>query len=152
MSGHAPRHVYPPVWLLLHAAAALALDRWLPLATLIRLPWTHLALVPGLLGVGIGLWSVVLFRRHGTPIVPFTESTALISRGPYRFTRNPIYLGLTLLLVSEVVLLGTLSPWIVVPSFFLILRQQFVLKEEALLRARFGAGYEAFCERVPRWI
>jgi protein-S-isoprenylcysteine O-methyltransferase Ste14 len=147
-----PRHVHPPVWLLLHAAAALALDRWLPLRTVIPSPWTHLALVPGLLGAALVLWCVVLFRLRRTPILPFTETTALVNAGPYRLSRNPIYLGLLLLLLGEVVLLGSLGPWLVLPSFWLILRQRFVLKEEALLRARFGATYEAFCHRVRRWI
>lgn len=146
------RHVHPPVWLLLHAAAALGLDRWLPIRDVLRSPWTELALVPGLLGALLILWCVVLFRRHDTPILPFTESTALVAAGPYRFSRNPIYVGLVLLLLGLVVLLGTLGPWLVLPSFWLILRQRFVIKEEALLRARFGAAYEAFCAQVPRWI
>jgi protein-S-isoprenylcysteine O-methyltransferase Ste14 len=150
--GRAPRHVHPPIWLLLHAGAALALDHWMPLRAVIPAPWTELALVPGLLGAGLVLWCIVLFRRHETGIIPFSETTALVASGPYRLSRNPIYVGLTLLLVSLVVLLGTLGPWLAVPSFWLVLRQRFVLKEEALLRARFGPAYEAFCTRVPRWI
>src|SRR5262245_15178510 len=134
----AVRHVHPPVWLLLHAAAALALDHWLPLRTVIPAPWNDLALLPGLLGATLVLWCVVLFRRNATPILPFTETTALVAAGPYRLSRNPIYVGLTLLLTSLVVLLGSLSPWLAVPSFWLVLRQRFVLKEEAMLRARFG--------------
>ena len=124
----------------------------MPIRTAIPAPWTNLALLPGLLGALLVLWCVVLFRRHDTPILPFTETTALVAAGPYRLSRNPIYVGLVLLLTSLVVLLGSLGAWLVLPSFWLILRQRFVLKEEALLRARFGPAYETFCERVPRWI
>jgi len=140
------------VWLLLHGAAALALHRWLPLAIVVPPPWTRLALAPGLLGAVLVLWCAVLFRLRGTPIIPFTESTALVEAGPYRLSRNPIYAGLVLLLLCEVMVVGTLSPWLTVLSLFLILRQRFVLKEEALLRARFGPDYESFCLRVRRWI
>lgn len=151
--GDIGRHtIHPPVWLLLHLAAAVALDRWLPLARLIPPPWTRLGLVPGLCGAAIVLWCVILFRRRGTPILPFTESTALVLVGPYRFSRNPIYVGLTLLLVCAALSMGSASPWIAVASFWLILRQRFVLREEALLRARFGAPYDSFCDRVRRWL
>jgi len=150
MSG-AGRHIHPPVWLLLHLLAAWALHTWLPVARLIEEPWTHLGLIPGVAGALIVLWCAGLFRLRGTPILPFTESTVLVTTGPYRFSRNPIYVGLTLLLVCAAVLFGTLTPWLVVPSFVLVIRQRFVLKEEALLRARFGASYEAFCARIPRW-
>lgn len=145
------RPLFPPVWLILHLLAQAALHRWLPLATLIGPPWINLGLLPGFVGVTLILWSLALFLHHGTPARPFTESTALVTTGPYRASRNPIYLGLTLILVSVAVFLGTASPWLAVASFVLIIRRQFVLREEALLRARFGAEYEAWCRRVRRW-
>ena len=148
----APRHIKPPIWLILHGLAQLALHRWLPGPRLLSPPWINLGLLPGFLGVTLVLWSAVLFRRRGTSIVPFTESSALLAEGPYRFSRNPIYLGLTLILVSAALFLGTTSPWLPVASFFLILRQGFVLPEEALLRARFGPAYEDYLRRVRRWI
>ena len=158
MSGepHAPaapgRHIRPPIWLILHGLAQLALHAWLPGPRLLQPPWINLGLIPGLAGAGLVLWSAVLFLRRGTSIVPFTESTHLLATGPYRVSRNPIYLGLTLLLVSAAMFLGTTTPWLPVVSFFLILRQSFVLREEALLQARFGAEYEALRRRVRRWL
>jgi protein-S-isoprenylcysteine O-methyltransferase Ste14 len=146
------RPLYPPVWLILHLLAQGALHRVLPLARVIPAPWFNLGLLPGFAGVLLILWSLALFVRRGTPAKPFTESTALLLEGPYRVTRNPIYLGLTLILVSVAMFLGTLSPWLPVISFVLIVRRQFVLREEALLRARFGAEYEAYCSRVRRWL
>ncbi len=146
------RPLYPPVWLILHLGAQAVLHRWLPLARVIEPPWINLGLLPGFLGVLLILWSLALFRARGTPAKPFTESTALVTDGPYRVTRNPIYLGLTLILVSVALFLGTAGPWLPVASFVLIVRRQFVLREEALLRARFGADYEAYARRVRRWL
>jgi len=148
----APRGIKPPVWLLLHLAAQAALHHWLPGPRLLSPPWIDLGLLPGLAGLLLGIWSASLFLRRGTSIVPFTESTLLLDEGPYRFSRNPIYLGMTLVLVSTALFLGTVSPWLPVVSFFLILRQRFVLREEPLLRARFGPAYEAYLGRVRRWI
>ena len=113
--------INPPVWLILHLGAQAALHRWLPGPRLLSPPWIKLGLLPGLAGVLLGLWSASLFLRRGTSIVPFTESTLLLDEGPYRFSRNPIYLGLTLVLVSTALFLGTASPWLPVVSFFLIL-------------------------------
>ena len=148
----APRHIRPPIWLILHLLAQAALHHWLPGPRLLAAPWINLGLLPGFLGVTLVLWSAGLFLRRGTSIIPFTESSLLLAEGPYRASRNPIYLGLTLILVSVALFLGTASPWLPVASFFLILRQRFVLPEEALLRARFGPAYEAFQRRVRRWI
>jgi protein-S-isoprenylcysteine O-methyltransferase Ste14 len=147
-----PRRILPPIWLILHLLAQAALHRWLPGPRLLPGAWFNLGLLPGFLGVTLVLWSAALFLRRGTSIVPFTESSVLLAEGPYRVSRNPIYLGLTLILVGVAAFLGTASPWLPVASFFLILRQCFVLPEEALLRARFGPAYEDYLRRVRRWI
>jgi protein-S-isoprenylcysteine O-methyltransferase Ste14 len=147
-----PRHIKPPVWLILHGLAQVALHHWLPGPRLLSPPWINLGLLPGFAGVLLVIWSVSLGLRRGTPMVPFTESTLLLDEGPYRVSRNPIYLGLTLILASVALFLGTATPWLPVVTLFLILRQQFVLREEPLLRARFGAAYEAYLGRVRRWI
>jgi protein-S-isoprenylcysteine O-methyltransferase Ste14 len=146
------RHVHPPVWLVLHGLAQLALHRWLPGPRVVPPEWRDLGLLPGFLGVALIFWCVALFVRRGTPIRPFTESSALVREGPYRLSRNPIYLGLALLLASSAAFLGTATPWLALGSFVLVIRQRFILREEALLRARFGAEYGDFCRRVRRWI
>jgi protein-S-isoprenylcysteine O-methyltransferase Ste14 len=140
------------MWLILHGLAQLALHRWLPGPTLLSPPWINLGLLPGFLGVTLVIWSLFRFLRHHTNPVPFTEASHLVEDGPYRVSRNPIYLGLTLMLVSAALFLGTTTPWLPVVSFFLVLRQRFVLREEPWLRARFGAAYEAYVGRVRRWI
>ncbi len=145
-------HVQPPVWLALHGLLQLALHRWLPGPQWVPPAWRDAGLVPGFLGVGLIFWCIALFVRRRTPILPFSESTALVRVGPYRVSRNPIYVGLTLILASAAAFLGSATPWLAVVSFVLVIRQRFILREEELLRARFGVEYEAFCGEVRRWV
>ncbi|HEX5010530.1 MAG TPA: isoprenylcysteine carboxylmethyltransferase family protein [Planctomycetota bacterium] len=148
----AARRMKPPMWLILFGLAQLALHRWLPGPTLFSPPWINLGLLPGFAGVTLVIWCLFLFWRHHTNPVPFAEASHLVQDGPYRVSRNPIYLGLTLILASAALFLGTTSPWLPVVSFFLVLRQRFVLREEPWLRARFGAEYQDYVRRVRRWI
>jgi len=146
------RHVHPPAWLILHGLLQLSLHHGLPGPRVVPPEWRDLGLLPGFLGVALIFWSIALFVRRGTPIRPFTESSALVREGPYRLSRNPIYLGLALILASSAAFLGSATPWLALASFVLVIRQRFILREEALLRARFGAEYVEFCRRVRRWI
>lgn len=84
--------------------------------------------------------------------MPFSKTTALVVTGPYRFTRNPMYLGMLLVLLGIALWLGTLVPLLVVPLLALALQKGFVEKEERLLEEQFGDEYRAFRARVRRWI
>ena len=88
--------------------------------------------------------------RHRGP--PVRASTALVEDGPFRFTRNPMYLGLLLVLAGLFVLLGTVSPLIVLPAFFWVLQPRFVVHEEAHMQTHFGTRYEDYRRRVRRWL
>ena len=72
--------------------------------------------------------------------------------GPFRFTRNPIYLGMVLLLSGAAVGLGSLSPWFVIPPFILAIAFDVIPAEEAMLTETFGDAYRAYQSRVRRWI
>lgn len=142
----------PPVWLFNHILAMLAIHRLLPIAVLIAGPLRWLGLVPLAAGLAIVLYSARLFDRIGTTIKPFEESSALLTGGPYRFTRNPMYLGMLLALAGIAILLGTLSPWFALPLFAAIIDWRFIRPEEAMLRERFGAEFDDYARRVRRWI
>jgi protein-S-isoprenylcysteine O-methyltransferase Ste14 len=128
------------------------LDRYAPIAEAnIRvLQWAGIALIA--LGAALALWCAREFRRAGTPIVPFLEPTALVTRGPYRISRNPIYVGFTLALIGVAALLGSSSPFVVVPVFVWIMHRRFVEPEERLLEHRFGEVYRAYKAQVRPWI
>jgi len=94
----------------------------------------------------------VLFIRRHTSILPMRPSSALVIAGPYRLTRNPMYVGMALLTVALALWLNTW--WVIlllVPTLLIV--QRFVIdREEAYLRRRFGAEYDAYTRQVRRWI
>ena len=96
--------------------------------------------------------SAGAFKRAGTPVVPFETSTALVIRGWYRVTRNPMYLGLALVLAGVGVLQGSVGALLPLPVFIAILHFRFILGEERLLEELFGEEFRAYRLRVRRWI
>ena len=114
-------------------------------------------------GHGIGLLLLILgfvagysgfsaFRKSGTPVRPGDEPTKLVTSGPYRITRNPMYLGLELALFGAFFLAK--SPFFLVPPivFFLFINFVQIPFEENLITERFGRSYEEYCRRVRRWL
>ena len=104
------------------------------------------------LGLALIIWAALLFRRAGTGIVPFSDATALVAEGPYRFTRNPMYLGMAAMLLGAALLLGSLTPFLVIPAFMALIAERFILPEEAMLEREFGERYAAYKLRVRRWL
>ncbi len=96
--------------------------------------------------------SMLRFRRAGTPVIPFQPSTALVTDGPYRFSRNPIYLGMAALYVSLAFLLGIMWSLAVLPLVIVAVDRLVIAREEPYLERKFGAEYTAFKGRVRRWI
>lgn len=92
------------------------------------------------------------FAQVGTNIVPFTQSSALVTDGVFAWSRNPMYLGMLLALTG--VTIATATPWslAVVGGFYLFVRWRFIAGEERLMQATFGKAYSAYCARVRRWL
>jgi protein-S-isoprenylcysteine O-methyltransferase Ste14 len=146
------RKIIPPVYFLLSLIAMAGLHFLAPIARVIPQPWSYVGGALVVLGIALTAIAAGSFRRAGTPVVPFEISTALVTTGLYRLTRNPMYLGLALALVGVAVLIGTLSPFLPIPVFVWIIQAQFIRGEERFLEEIFGAGYLAYKSRVRRWI
>jgi len=144
--------VMPPVYFLVTILLIAAFHWLLPIMTLVDAPLKYV----GLLVIGIGMIVVVAparaFETHATTIRPFEEAEVLVTSGFYRITRNPMYLGMAIILVGIAILLGTLAAFLPIPFFMMAIRQRFVLKEEAMLAEKFGDRYRAYCNLVRRWI
>jgi protein-S-isoprenylcysteine O-methyltransferase Ste14 len=108
-----------------------------------------LALVAGLTFM---FWGIVTFASLRTPIVPTRPARVLVEQGPYRFTRNPIYLGMTLAYAGLAVLLNLAWPLLVLPGVLVLLVLMVVRREERHLGATFGDAYRDYQRRVRRWI
>jgi protein-S-isoprenylcysteine O-methyltransferase Ste14 len=146
------RRIVPPVWLLLGLLASLALSHWLPLLQLWQPSRGRLGLVPLIAGLILAVGGVGAFRRARTPVIPFAPSRVLVTTGVYRFTRNPMYLGLTLILAGSACLLGSLGAFLPLPPFVWILHRVYIDAEERFLEDLFGGEYVRYKSLVRRWI
>ena len=113
--------------------------------------WLGGAIVVGAI-LGLGLWSVLLFRRGGQSANPWKPTPQLEDRGPYRFTRNPMYLQMVLVCLGAAVLL--VNGWILLlaPVGGWLLQRFAIRPEEAYLESKFGESYLAYKRRVRRWL
>lgn len=144
--------VLPPVYCLVAFILMVCLHVLLPVAQVVGSPLRYGGLFAMVASLALVLWAAGLFLKAGTTIKPFRGSSALVLAGPYRFTRNPMYVGMVGGLLGVAVLLGSLSPFVVVPMFVAFIDSQFVRAEEAMLEKSFGDAYRAYKARVRRWL
>ena len=104
------------------------------------------------LGALVAGWGLLLFRKANTTTVPGKLSAQLVTRGPYRFTRNPMYIGLTLAYLGEAALLKQILPLAFLPLTIAYLNWTVIPVEEAKLREVFPIEYPDYCSRVRRWL
>lgn len=154
-----PHHLRPRTLVLPPApyAAALIGGWWLD-RNLYALPldWGLATRPLGWLLTGVGLalllWTLVTFHRHRTTVNPYKAASTLCTGGPFRFSRNPIYLGDWFILGGVALLLQTAWPLVFAPLIWALLRYGVIRHEEAHLDARFGDDYRAYKDRVRRWL
>ena len=142
----------PPFWLLVGVVSMVALDRVPEQPILAETPLRH----AGWLFIGAGLCVAIyvdlVFKRRGTTILPFREATVLVTEGPFRYSRNPIYAGMAAALLGFGITLGKLLPLLVVPAFVGLIQFHFIRREETELKATFGDDYQKYMKRVRRWL
>jgi protein-S-isoprenylcysteine O-methyltransferase Ste14 len=148
-------HRVPPPVIGLAVGAAMwavaGLPPALPLAD-----WLRYAIIALLVAAGLAfeLSGFVAFRRHGTTVNPLSpeKASALVTGGAYRITRNPMYVGMTLLLTAWAVHLSALWPFAGPVLFVLYIDRFQIVPEERVLHALFGEAYSAYAARVRRWL
>jgi len=144
----------PPIWTMIFLALAAGVS-W-------ALTWPQLGWPPHHTIIGMAVffagwilpvWAFRVFRAEGTEVDPVSETNrALVVRGPYRFTRNPMYLGLTIAALGMAILVGA-WPMLAAPvAVFATASFVHIPFEEAKMRRQFGGAYDAYAGRVRRWI
>jgi protein-S-isoprenylcysteine O-methyltransferase Ste14 len=117
--------------------------------------WAHrVALLLAFSGVLIALLGVLAFRRASTTVDPRYPDKVreLVASGVYRWTRNPMYLGMLLVLTAWGVYLSSLLAFVVLPAFVLYVTRFQIIPEESAMRANFAESYTDYCHRVRRWL
>ena len=152
---HAGVRVPPPLLFVAGVTAGWLLDRYwhaIPLSVARRsiVEWIGLVLVVA--GFALMYWGTFTFRRHRTAIIPRRPASRLVTSGPYRFTRNPMYTGFTIAYLGAAGLLDSAWPLFLLPIVLASLIRFVIRREESYLADAFGAEYAAYCARVRRWI
>lgn len=130
------------------------LNRWLPIIYCINTPWNRIGAVPAAVAIAIMVAAVARFRQAMTTVNPMDPSKAshLVTGGVFGRSRNPMYVGMTLVLAGWGIWLGSASPWIILPLFVVVMTKLQIIPEEQALTQLFGAQYTAYRQRVSRWI
>jgi len=142
----------PPVILLLTILCGIGLHYWMPLAKVLDESWDKVGIALIILGVLVVIGPAIAFRRAATTVRPFHDASALVVSGMYRYTRNPMYVGMVVVLIGVAVLLGDLSPFIMPFVFVPVLTVRVIKHEEQMLQESFGDDYRELMKSVRRWI
>ena len=146
------KKVYPPTYLLVALIMMIGLHFLFPVTRIIPVPWN----LSGLILVGTGLLMNIMasnsFEKRKTTIKPYEAPSILVTDGLFRVSRNPMYLGFVLLLAGVALSLGSLSPFGVVPLFYVLMNEIFIKPEEKTLQETLGEPYLAYRKQVRRWL
>jgi protein-S-isoprenylcysteine O-methyltransferase Ste14 len=142
----------PPLAFLAALGLGLFLHWWMPVRLLPALFSRPLGAVLCLASIAVGIGGSVTMRRAGTNVRPDRPVTALVTGGPFRFSRNPLYLSLTALYLGITLLCDALWPLATLVPLLAVVHWRIVLREERFLEAKFGDEYRAYKTRVRRWI
>jgi protein-S-isoprenylcysteine O-methyltransferase Ste14 len=147
--------VPPPLLDLGAVALAVALD-WLPPHFLAMPVGINLQVIVGVVLIAGAMWlaisAVRLFEREGTNAIPTRPALKIVTGGPYRFTRNPMYLGMLALLLGLSLVFSLEWGVILTPVMWIVFDRVIVMREEAYLTRKFGAEYQALLTQTRRWL
>lgn len=142
----------PPLLFVAGLGAGLLIDRARPAPRLPGVAGRSVGLPLLAAGVLLIAWAVRTMHQAGTPAPPYQPTVAVVIEGPFRFTRNPIYLGMTLCYLGITLLLNRLWALALLPAVLAALHRGVVAREEAYLEQRFGEPYRRYYQGVPRWL
>lgn len=152
----APVRVFPPAIPLVIVLLGAALQHLFPLHTGIEIPVPDRYWIGGTIIVsaifGLGFWAVLLVRRSGQSENPWKPTTQILEHGPFRFTRNPMYLQMVIGTLGFAILLWNLWILVLTPLCAWCLHRFVIIHEEAYLEEKFGEAYLSYKQRVRRWL
>ena len=149
---HASVKIHPPILLLLHIFAAFLLNWLFPLPITFPKILVRVGYLLILVGIGLTFSAAGRFMKAHTTLDPHGSVTEIVTSGPYRFSRNPIYLGFVCLLIGFPFIFRTYWGLILSPVFMISLYQLVIKHEESYLEKKFGDSYTSYKSRVGRWL
>lgn len=147
--------VPPPFLFAVGFLVALALHRWVWRWAL-PADWRPATTPAGWLlivgGLALTFWAMLTFVRARTTVLPFKAASTIVASGPYRFSRNPMYVGLALAYSGVSLLFLLVWPFVTLPIVLLALYLLVIRREEEYLTSAFGPAYTSYRDRVRRWM
>ena len=145
--------IKPPRWGQIYFILGLAVHFLSPKGTLLLLPFNFLAIV--LVGVGffVMMWAWWLFKKAKTGVCPLSEMTMyFVKNGPYNFSRNPMYLGMVMILAGSAFFLGSVPMAIATAAFFVTINNIYIPFEEDKMEKQFGEDFIEYRNNVRMWL
>lgn len=146
------RKILPTAYLLFFLLTVVVFHFLFPSPQIVAFPYHYFGILLILAGIWLNIWADRLFKKKKTAVKPLEKPSALITEGPFRFSRHPMYLGFVLLMIGVAVLLGSVVAFLAPMAMLMTLEMIFIPYEEKTLEEIFGQKYSDYKKRVRRWL
>lgn len=146
------KKIIPPILFVLCIAVMVGLWWLFPILRFIRFPLNLIGLLIFMFGIILAKCGSVIFEKEGTNISTFQEPDILVTKGLFRISRNPMYLGFFIALFGVFIFLGCLSPLFVTVVFFIVSDRWYIEFEEIAMVKKFGEEYLKYKTTTRRWL
>ena len=146
------KKVMPTTWFLGFLALIILMNFLFGEKRMIPFPYNHLGWVLIVFGIAFNLWTDNLFKKYKTTVKPYLRPSFFISNGPFRISRNPMYLGMLIILIGTVILFKSVALMVIPAIYLFIINFFYIKKEEEFLLHEFGDEYLKYKKRVRSWI
>ncbi len=145
------KKVMPTTWFMTFLIITIMLQFFVPAERWIPFPYNHFGWILILAGIVLNLWTDQLFKRNNTTVKPYLKPSHLLLHGPFKISRNPMYLGMLLILAGTAILFKSI--FLLIPAFLyvVVMNLFYVRKEEASLTEQFGNEFMTYKRRVRQW-
>ena len=141
----------PPTYFMVSLILVIGLHFLLPIKQIVDWPYRWFGFVLGIIGSWLNLWADQLFKKYKTEVKPYQKSSVLVTEGPFRMSRHPMYLGMVLILLGLAIFLGSLITFLPLIAFTISMQMVFISIEEKMMLETFGDEYRQYSQKVRRW-
>ncbi len=142
----------PPTFFMILLGLSIGFNFIFPLIKIVFSPYNYLGLILIIFGIWINLWTDSIFKKKQTTVKPHEMPNNFLAYGPFRLSRNPMYLGMSSILFGTSIFLGSLITFVFPIIFIIIIEKKIIPTEEKNLEKKFGNKYLDYKKKVRRWI
>ena len=144
--------ILPPTYFFALLSIAIGFHLVYPALRIIHWPYNLIGLTPLSIGAYITILADRMFKCRGTTVKPHLDPSELITTGPYCFSRHPMYLGMVLILTGNVIMLGSITPFLTPVVLTIVFQMKFIPFEEKTMERLFGQQYCSYKQQVRPWL